>query len=112
MVRRALGRPCHVGRTLAVAIVATAALGEILASPSRLRSAFYAGDMTRAAQRRLVVCEGTRRGLCPLLAMQKRESGGTSGRPEGRPERLGHGWPAAVKQFFDLDTSRGRGRRP
>jgi hypothetical protein len=31
-------------RTLAVAIVATAALGEIFASPSRLRSAFYAVD--------------------------------------------------------------------
>jgi len=31
-------------RALAVAIVATAALGEILASPSWLRSAFYAVD--------------------------------------------------------------------
>jgi hypothetical protein len=51
-VLRGSGLPVSCRRTLAVAIVVTAALGEIFASPSRLRSAFYAGSMTRAAPSR------------------------------------------------------------
>ena len=47
------GLPVSCRRTFATGIVPVAALGEILASPSRLRSAFYAGSMTRAAPSRI-----------------------------------------------------------